>query len=149
MRNNYDDIIHLSRPVSDHHAPMSRKDRAAQFSSFAALTGYEDAIQETGRLTDHWQGPDEEARQLLDERFRILRTCIAEEPEITVTRFVPDPWKDGGSFERMTAAVRIIDDLYHCLHFRDGSMVSFASIVSLEGDLFLRDIAQTDERDVP
>ena len=48
----YDDIIHLPHHVSDHRAPMSMLDRAAQFSPFAALTGYDAVIAETGRLTD-------------------------------------------------------------------------------------------------
>lgn len=52
MSGPYDDIIHLSRPVSARHRPMSMTARAAQFSPFAALTGYEAAVQETARLTD-------------------------------------------------------------------------------------------------
>ncbi len=43
----YDDIINLSRPVSKKHPPMAALDRAAQFSPFAALTGYEKALEET------------------------------------------------------------------------------------------------------
>ena len=132
MSGPYDDIIHLPHPVSSRHAPMSRQDRAAQFSAFAALTGYEDAIQETGRLTDHWDGPDEEARNHLDEQFQLLREHGSAESRITVTYFVPDNKKDGGSFETVTGILKAIDDQYRCLRLRNGCSIPFSAICGLE-----------------
>ena len=66
----YDDIIHLPHPVSTKHARMSRIDRAAQFSPFAALTGYDAVITETGRLTDSSVELDESRKEVLNERLR-------------------------------------------------------------------------------
>ena len=77
----YDDIIHLPHHVSDHRAPMSMIDRAAQFSPFAALTGYEAAIAETARLTDRRVELDESRRAELDERIRIIQEQISTKPE--------------------------------------------------------------------
>ena len=73
MRGKYDDIIGLSRPVSARHAPMSMENRAAQFSPFAALTGYDDAIGEAGRLTDPFTAPDEETARLISIRLQLLQ----------------------------------------------------------------------------
>lgn len=53
MNEKYKDMLRLPHPVSATHPRMSLQDRAAQFSPFAALTGYEDALKETARLTDH------------------------------------------------------------------------------------------------
>ena len=65
----YDDMIHLDRPVSPRHAPMPRQSRAAQFSPFAALTGYDDAIAETERLTTPRIELDDSRRAVLSDRL--------------------------------------------------------------------------------
>ena len=72
----YSDIINKSRPVSYRHKKMSNYERAAQFSPFAALTGYDDAIVETARLTDSRIEPDEAAINILNEKFAILREML-------------------------------------------------------------------------
>ena len=66
----YQDIINLPHHVSKTHPQMPLYDRAAQFSPFAALTGYEDAIRETARLTDNWVQLSEDKKQELDEKLR-------------------------------------------------------------------------------
>ena len=48
---NYDDIINLPHHVSKRHLQMSMWNRAAQFAPFAALTGYEDAIEDVNKNT--------------------------------------------------------------------------------------------------
>ena len=68
----YQDIINLPHHVSKTHPQMLLYDRAAQFSPFAALTGYEDAIRETARLTDNWVQLSEDKKQELDEKLRQL-----------------------------------------------------------------------------
>ena len=66
----YDDIINMPHHVSTTHPQMSLHDRAAQFSPFAALTGHEDAIKETARLTDEWMEPDDDRKSELNGSFR-------------------------------------------------------------------------------
>ena len=86
----YEDIINLPHHVSPKRPQMSMQDRAAQFSPFAALTGYEDAIKETGRLTDVKIELSDEDRELLDQKQQYLQEHIGDRPEITITYFVPD-----------------------------------------------------------
>ena len=68
MSGKYDDILFLPHPTSRKHPRMSAMDRAAQFSPFAALTGYEETIEETGRLTEQPVELWEDARMELDRR---------------------------------------------------------------------------------
>lgn len=85
----YGDILYQEHPVSANHLPMSVDNRAAQFSPFAALTGHEEAIQETARLTDRRHEMDEESTRLLNERYHELLERFAEQPWISANVFCP------------------------------------------------------------
>lgn len=98
MSENYDDIINLPHHVSKTRPQMSMKDRAAQFSPFAALTGYDAAIKETGRLTDIRIEMGEEALNILNMKFQILIDSLDDEPEVTFAYFKPDDRKAGGAY---------------------------------------------------
>ena len=87
----YDDIITLEHPVSKVHPRMSVMDRAAQFSAFAALSGYEDAIDETERLTETYTELDEGEKEILNEQLLKIKENIASHPAATCTYFEPDP----------------------------------------------------------
>lgn len=132
--NKYDDIIHLSRPYSGRHARMSMLNRAAQFSPFAALTGYEDAIAETGRLTQSRIEPGEDRAEELDAVLRGLLERIDERPPVRVTYFLPDERKEGGSY--VTAAGRLLrmDRQSGILQLTDGTMVPLADIWEVSGE---------------
>ena len=88
MSGPYDDILHLPHPVSSRHAPMSRADRAAQFSPFAALTGYDAAIEETGRLTDPETEPDEQDKLLLRHALQQFSGLLQNMTEMAFIRAV-------------------------------------------------------------
>ena len=94
----YDDIIMLPHHVSKRHPQMSPLNRAAQFSPFAALTGHEDAIQETARLTDSFVEMDESRKSQLDGQLGLIRDNLDAQPEIEVTYFQPDEKKSGGAY---------------------------------------------------
>ena len=111
----YDDIIHLSRPVSKKRSPMSNFDRAAQFSPFAALTGYDAVIAETGRLTDTQIELDEGGKALLDEKLQTIREHLAQQPKVKLTVFCPDSRKSGGAYETITGNVKKIDPVARIL----------------------------------
>ena len=115
----YDDILHLPHHHSEKHPPMAMRERAAQFSSFRALTGYEDAIDETARLTDRRAERSEEERQRLDDILQRLESRLREEPTVTVTYFRPDPRKEGGAYLQHTGALYAIDRANRRLVFRD------------------------------
>ena len=94
----YNDIIDLPHHISTTRPRMSMLDRAAQFSPFAALTGYDAAIKETGRLTGQRIELTEECRAVLDRKQQVLLENLAEHPEVSVTYFVPDERKSGGAY---------------------------------------------------
>ena len=93
MNNRYDEIINLPHHVSKTRPQMPMSDRAAQFAPFAALTGYESAIKETGRLTDERIELDEGALTALNMRYQLLMDALDEEPEVEITYFKPDERK--------------------------------------------------------
>ena len=100
MSNKYDDIINLPHHISKKHPQMTLEARAAQFAPFAALTGYDDEIRETARLTNRRIDLDEEAKSILDNKIKIILEQISQRPTVSLTYFIPDLKKDGGKFSR-------------------------------------------------
>lgn len=135
-KHRYDDIINLPHPTSAKHPRMSAIDRAAQFSPFAALTGYDAAVKETARLTDQRIELDEYAKAALDERLRIVQDNIREHPEVTVTFFRPDERKAGGAYVDHTGYVKKVDTYQNCLVMTDGAEIPIYEIIDLQGELF-------------
>lgn len=124
--NPYEDIIDLPYPRK--HPRMSNYDRGAQFSPFAALTGFEAAIAETARLTDRKIELDEGGKALLDEKLRKIEEEIFDQPEITVTFFRADLRKAGGSYVRKQGRVRKLDPYSRAVVFTDGEAVPIDDI---------------------
>lgn len=133
---NYDDIIHLPHHVSAKHPHMPALDRAAQFSPFAALTGHSAAIAETGRLTDARHELDEDKKEELDQSLQHIREHIFLEPKITVTYFVPDTKKEGGSYLQVTGAVKKLDDTGHKLIMKNGTIIPINNIYEISSAAF-------------
>lgn len=136
MSENYDDIIDLPHHVSATRPQMSMMDRAAQFSPFAALTGYDAAIKETGRLTDEKIEMDEEALNILNMKYQILVNSLAEEPEVTFTYFKPDERKDGGAYIDVTGVVKKVYDLERLIVMQSGRKIRMDDVLEIEGDIF-------------
>lgn len=132
----YDDIINLPHHVSQTRPQMSMIDRAAQFSPFAALTGYDAAIKETGRLTDTKVEISDEDRDVLDRKQQYLQEIVADRPEITITYFVPDEKKDGGSYTSLTGNLKRIDYYERLFVLTDGTKIQLDEIVDIESDCF-------------
>ncbi len=131
----YDDIINLPRPVSRKRSPMSNYDRAAQFSPFAALTGYDAVIAETGRLTDTQIELDEGGKALLDEKLQVIRESLSEQPAVKLTVFYPDSRKVGGAYETVTGNVKKIDPVTRVLVLTGGEVIPIDRIYGMECDL--------------
>ena len=136
MMNNYDDIINLPHHVSATRPQMSMIDRAAQFSPFAALTGYDAAIKETGRLTDEWIEIDEDTKASLDMKQAYLMEIIDEQPEISVTYFLPDTKKSGGAYVTVTGNLKRFDEYERLLILTNGKKIPMDDIADIESDLF-------------
>lgn len=132
----YEDILNLPHHVSKTRPQMSMLDRAAQFSPFAALTGYDDAIKETGRLTDEKIEMDEDRKAALDMKQAYLIEMIDEQPEISITYFLPDAKKSGGAYVTMTGNLKRFDEYERLLILTDGKKIPMDDIADIESDLF-------------
>ena len=132
MIDNYDDIKHLTRPQYDDLHPMSMHDRAAQFSPFAALVGYDDAVAETARLTDSKLELTEDEMSELNANLNRLLDNVDEQPQISVTYFVPDEKKSGGKYVEKQGVVRIFDSYANELVFTDGVRIAVADMAKLD-----------------
>ncbi len=133
---NYDDIIDLSHHVSETHPPMSRADRAAQFSPFAALTGYDAAVRETARVTERRIELDEGVKAELNARLNCILEHLSEHPQVSITYFMPDEKKSGGAYRTVTGAVRKLDGFAKTLTLVDGTVVPVEEMIHVEGNLF-------------
>ena len=136
MNGKYDDIIHLPHPTSARHPRMSMTDRAAQFSPFAALTGYDAAIRETARLTQEKVELDEQELAVLDRKFQLLLEQLGQCPQVTITWFVPDELKQGGRYLTITDVVKKVDAAARFVLLQNAGRICMDDIVEIEGELF-------------
>jgi len=132
----YDDIINLPHPTSAKHPRMSLYDRAAQFSPFAALTGYDDAIAETARLTDRRIELSETDLDRLNLKWQLVLEHISERPAVTITYFVPDSKKEGGKYVSVSGCVKKIDEYEQTVTMTDGKKIPLPEVIRLDGVLF-------------
>ncbi|SEK35446.1 hypothetical protein SAMN02910353_00540 [Ruminococcus sp. YRD2003] len=132
MSDQYDDIKHLTRPQYDDFPPMSMSDRAAQFSPFAALVGYDAAVDETARLTDSRAELSEDEIEALNEGLNRLLDMLGEQPEVRVTYFIPDERKSGGRYADKVGTVRIYDSYFNELVFTDDVRIAVADMYAVE-----------------
>lgn len=136
MKNEYDDIINLPHHISKKRPHMKAIDRAAQFSPFAALTGYDAAVKETARLTDERIELSEDMKNALSDRLQIIEDRIKEHPEIAITYFQPDARKKGGAYLTVTGFVKKIDEFERVVVMTDGTAIPIDEIISIEGQIF-------------
>lgn len=113
MRDKYSEIINQSYPFFLNMPRMSMHDRAAQFSSFAALNGHSDAILETARLTDRKIELDEQEKENLDFSLSKIQYMLDKGLSFgaTIVYFINDEKKSGGRYERKSGEVKKIDDI--------------------------------------
>lgn len=131
MSGTYDDIIALPHPEPRTHPRMSLHDRAAQFSPFAALTGHSAAIAETGRLTASRITLDESEIARVDAALQRLRELLPQAPAVSITYFVPDERKAGGSYQTVTGTARRIDTANGVLLLTDQRAIPIPDILDV------------------
>ncbi len=127
----YDDIINLPHHVSKTHPHMSIHDRAAQFSPFAALTGYDDSVKETARLTDEKPILDDIEIERIDRILQYLYSIIDEKPRATIQYFIPDDYKAGGKIVEVKESIRKIDVNASKLLLENGTEIPFKDIINI------------------
>lgn len=131
MTHDYDDIINLPHYEPKHHPRMSMWNRAAQFAPFAALTGYDAAIQESGRLTDDWIDMGDYGNEELNRKMADLLSVISEQPLVTVEYFQPDAHKEGGSYLSYTGNVKQIDEYEQTMVMTEGKKIKLSLITNI------------------
>lgn len=136
MTGTYDDIINLPHHVSSTRPQMEAIDRAAQFSPFAALTGYDSAVKETARLTDERIELSEDMKDALSDRLQIIADRIKDHPEITITYFQPDAKKNGGAYLTITGTAKKIDEYERVVVLTSGTAIPIDEIISIDGRIF-------------
>lgn len=132
----YRDMIDLPHHVSATRAHMPMIDRAAQFSPFAALTGYDAAVKETARLTQERMELDENRKSMLNEQLQMVLERQDEPPEIIITYYVPDERKAGGAYVRITGKIKKVDEYERAIVMTDKTVIPIEQIYEIESDLF-------------
>ena len=134
--NRYDDIINLPHHTSKTHKRMTPESRAAQFAPFAALTGYEDAIKETARLTDEQIIIDDGLKEKLNDRLQYLLGRIKIQPQATFTYFVKDKNKNGGKYKTITNKIKKIDLYNQYIILIDNTKIPINNIIDITSETF-------------
>lgn len=125
------ELLEMERPVSAHHAPMRRCDRAAQFAPFAALSGFDETVQEVGRLTQAQIELAENEREALNDALVRLAARLPEQPEVRLTYFQPDAKKSGGIYRTILTRIRRLDANAQVLVLTDGTRIPFDALLSI------------------
>lgn len=136
MTGPYDDIINLPHHVSASRPRMSALDRAAQFSPYAALTGYDGAVKETARLTDKRVELDESSKVALNDRLCMIKDTLEDQPTVAITYFQPDKKKSGGAYITITGSVKKIDEYERSVVMQDTTKIPIDEIISIDGEMF-------------
>ena len=135
MSGPYDDMIDMPHHVSSVHPQMRMEERAAQFSPFAALTGYGAVIKETARQTvprlELSENSQEETKRQLDH----LAEHIHEPPEVSITYFQADQKKEGGAYVTAAGTIKRLDDVEGILKLEDGTCIKIEDIIKIQSSM--------------
>ncbi|MBR0378313.1 MAG: hypothetical protein IJI04_07825 [Lachnospiraceae bacterium] len=132
-KNPYETIINHPHFVSTKYPSMPMEKRAAQFSPFKAMVGYDDEVEEESRFTHSEIFMDENRIEELDERMRTVagKVSAGERPVVTITHFVPDDRKEGGEYVVTEGRVRRIDEITGVLVLTDGRRIEIGRITEV------------------
>ena len=131
MKDDYRELLQLPHHRSQTHAPMPRRDRAAQFAPFAALTGFDAQLRETERQTQAQAEQNEDALQELDQSLHTLFACVHTQPAVQVRWFVPDAKKSGGAYKTAAGRVLQLDRNQSLLVLDSGPVIALGAIAEL------------------
>ncbi|MBE6735112.1 MAG: YolD-like family protein [Ruminococcaceae bacterium] len=136
MADNYKDIINLPHHTSETRQRMSQYNRAAQFSPFAALTGYDEAVRETARYTEEKTELDEYQIAVINDKLNVAMEKKDQSPILYITCFKPDSRKKGGEYITVAGTIRKIDEVNHSIVLSDGTSIPIQLIYDIDGDVF-------------
>lgn len=132
MKGMYDDMLYLPHHEPVRHQRMGMRERAAQFSPFAALTGYDDAITETARETDERPEMSDDTAERISEVLGLISENAGLMPCAVITYFIRDERKEGGRIQRHEGKVRRVDPVLGQVTFYDGAVIDYADIIDAE-----------------
>ena len=132
----YEDMLELPHHISRERPQMAMEERAAQFSPFAALTGYGDAIRETGRLTERQLELEPDVKDRLNEKLRLLMELPSPRPEVSIVYFLPDEKKEGGSYVSVRGRVKKVAANSRQIVMENGGRIPLEAVMELDGDIF-------------
>lgn len=135
MSDKYNDIINLPHHVSTRHPQMAMSARSAQFAPFASLTGYDNEVKETERLTSKKIDLDDEEKSILDNKIQIILDQISAKPIVTISYFIKDTKKDGGKYTTITGIVKKIDRYKRIIILEDNSEIPIYDIIDISCDI--------------
>lgn len=135
-RPDYSDLFQCERPQFDPSRKMSLKERAAQFSPFSALRGFDEEIEESSRRTESRPELSQQECDRLNARLQFLAEQSADRPTIQITRFVQDTKKSGGALVTEVVCVKRVDWVKRTIFLSNRTERSFDDIVSIQGKLF-------------
>ena len=136
--NKYDDIINLPHHVSERHPQLGRDSYAAQFSPFAALTGYDGIVEEIARVTDERIELDDDSKDRISYKLGIVLDHLDDKPEVTVTYFLPDKKKDGGKYVTATGIITAFDRYERIIQLSDGPRIPVDDLLDIQGKIISR-----------
>ena len=129
--NKYKDIINLPHHVSKNHPRMSLNNRSAQFAPFSALTGYSEKIKETARITDKKIELDEGLKTVINNRLQIIKENIKSVPQVTITYFIKDQRKSGGSYKTIITNIKKIDEVNKIFILTNNEKIQINDIINI------------------
>ena len=130
--NKYDEIINIPHFDPKNHKRMSIMERAAQFSPFAALTGYSDSVKETARLTKNKKELSEDMKYEIDMKLQLIEEHLKEKTEVSVLYFIKDKKKSGGDYKEFTGVIRRIDKVNDKIIFIDKTIIDLKDIIDIK-----------------
>ena len=132
----YADILNLPHHELTTRQRMPVENRAASFAPFAALTGYDESVKEAARLTTERLELDEGTKEVLNDKLKLAVEMADEQPEISITYFLPDKRKSGGEYVTINAVIKRIDEYERRVIFADKSFIPIDDIYEIEGDIY-------------
>lgn len=118
------------------HPHMSNARRAAQFAPFAALSGYEEAIAESGRVVEERIELHEDALHTIQAKTAILLEHLKEQPFVSFLVFHEDEKQKGGSYRKEEGHLKTVDEINRQFVFTDRRKVNMDDVSSIDSPLF-------------
>lgn len=128
----YDEIINLSHYEPKYHKRMSKSQRAAQFSPFSALTGYDEMVKEIERLTKDKIIISDDEINVINEKLNYLIQNKMLDSYVSITYFVKDLKKDGGKYYKYNGKIKKIDNMNKKITLNTLEKVSIDDIINIE-----------------